>query len=409
MISEQFRTLGDLLAQTRSLWAPRPFVSLSLGWERDYPAIASWARRLTLHEIETVEPDSALAPELSELAAPIRAVTRVAALSGVRHANPEHLRLGIKGRKWQQVSAFASVVAPRLEPCGATQLVEWCAGKGHLGRTLNQLSDLPATLVERDPELCRSGAKLAAAQGATCRFVVRDVLAPDRYDSLGADTAGVALHACGHLTDRLFADGKEAPLLAAAMCCFHNVPGGVHVPLSQQGRAANLPLGRPEMRLATADEVVARPRRRVMRRRDMAYRLAVDLIIRERTGVDAYTPLGPIHRTGQLALPFGTFARRYVPELPAEWDAERALKRGEERARQTRGLALIRGLYRRAVELWLVLDRAVAQEEAGRAVEVGTWCERTVTPRNLMIISTHPERQRRPVESNSTWGREHGQ
>ena len=124
----------------------------------------------------------------------------------------------------------------------------------------------------------------------------------------------------------------------------------------------------------------------------------------------------PIRPAGSAGIAAAVAAHRAAPHppppppgAPAEWDAERALKRGEERARQTRGLALIRGLYRRAVELWLVLDRAVAQEEAGRAVEVGTWCERTVTPRNLMIISTHPERQRRPVESNWTWGRDHGE
>ena len=40
---------------------------------------------------------------------------------------------------------------------------------------------------------------------------------------------------------------------------------------------------------------------------------------------------------------------------------------------------------RRALELWLVLDRALYLGEHGYSVSVGTFCERRLTPRNLMI------------------------
>jgi hypothetical protein len=42
-----------------------------------------------------------------------------------------------------------------------------------------------------------------------------------------------------------------------------------------------------------------------------------------------------------------------------------------------RNLELLRGLFRRPLELWLVLDR----------VEVGRFCEPTLTPRNLMVLA----------------------
>ncbi|MFT6395720.1 MAG: hypothetical protein ACJAYU_000462 [Bradymonadia bacterium] len=48
---------------------------------------------------------------------------------------------------------------------------------------------------------------------------------------------------------------------------------------------------------------------------------------------------------------------------------------------------MVRAIYRRPIELWLVLDRAHRLAEAGRPVLVGQFCEREVSPRNLMILS----------------------
>ena len=56
-------------------------------------------------------------------------------------------------------------------------------------------------------------------------------------------------------------------------------------------------------------------------------------------------------------------------------------------ARLRRAWALPRGLFRRTVELFTVLDRACHLLESGRQVAVGTFCAPTLTPRNLMILS----------------------
>jgi hypothetical protein len=48
---------------------------------------------------------------------------------------------------------------------------------------------------------------------------------------------------------------------------------------------------------------------------------------------------------------------------------------------------LVRGLFRRPLELWLVLDRALYLEENGYAVQVGEFCDSQLTPRNLMVLA----------------------
>ncbi|WP_413700062.1 hypothetical protein ACLKMH_22685 [Psychromonas sp. KJ10-10] len=50
---------------------------------------------------------------------------------------PFWLQTGIKGRKWSQITAFAEQINT-LNP-----IVEWCAGKGHLGRLISWQKKLP--------------------------------------------------------------------------------------------------------------------------------------------------------------------------------------------------------------------------------------------------------------------------
>ena len=48
-------------------------------------------------------------------------------------------------------------------------------------------------------------------------------------------------------------------------------------------------------------------------------------------------------------------------------------------------MELVRHLFRRPLEIWLLLDRALFLEEQGYRVEVGTFCPKPTTPRNLLI------------------------
>jgi len=47
----------------------------------------------------------------------------------------------------------------------------------------------------------------------------------------------------------------------------------------------------------------------------------------------------------------------------------------------------VRGLFRRPLEMWLVLDRALFLQENGYQAQVGRFCETALTPRNLMVLA----------------------
>ncbi|MDF1666104.1 MAG: SAM-dependent methyltransferase, partial [Planctomycetota bacterium] len=115
-----------------------------------------------------------------------------------------------------------------------------------------------------------------------------------------------------------------------------------------------------------------------------------DLLLREASGIDEYTGL-PHFPATQSQLEFPDFcqklAQRFEKTLPVKWNADSILKAAEDKARQVRGLALLRWLFRRPLEMWLCLDRALFLKEAGYKVQLGQFCEREVSPRNLMIIA----------------------
>lgn len=396
--------LSALLERRRSLWVQRPFVTQPVAWEPDFPKVSAWLRSLNEDQIDALERElDALddgAPtewlELKREASSLCSVARLASSpSEFATLQSSGLRRGIKGRKWAQVSAFATIVSPHL---GDRSVVDWCAGKGHLGRALAALNrNLDLTHVELNPSLCGSGHSLSTKHSKShphsFRFVTADALDSSTGSYVPDGAATVSLHACGALTDALHdhALTRRAHLVASAMCCFHVLGGApAYTPRSALGRDYDMGLTPSLLRLPIHDEVIASASARRNRRREMAWRAGLDLLRREACGSDQYTPLGSLPRS-ITQLPFDKFATAVADhagfELRNGTNWARAQATGEEYALRARALAMMRALYRRPIELWLVLDRAHKLAETGRSVLVGEFCEREVSPRNLMILS----------------------
>jgi hypothetical protein len=76
----------------------------------------------------------------------------------------------------------------------------------------------------------------------------------------------------------------------------------------------------------------------------------------------------------------GVTAPRLEPER-----LQACLAEGASRLARLRRLELLRQAWRRPIEVWLCLDRAVWLERRGYAVEVGTFCDASLTPRNILL------------------------
>lgn len=304
--AERLVELGLWLVEHDPLWRERPFTGLPVAWEAEHKEVAAALRSLSNEVIEVFE----TRPEdLPQMPAAYRqwaaAARRFSARPQLRRGpafSDERLPQHVKGRKWQQVVAFVRTVLDHRPP-SVSRWVDWCSGKGHLGRTLAEVSGLPLTCVERQRPLCRDGLELLGPSVSEVRFVEADVLAGDRQaeldDLFGPGVGGVALHACGQLHRELLtrATARGAEFLALAPCCHHATPIDPFCPLSTVARKIPLRLGNHQLRLIGLHEAVAGPRRLILRRREQAWRLGLDLILREATGEDRYRPLGSVPRS----------------------------------------------------------------------------------------------------------------
>jgi hypothetical protein len=391
----RFTALDAFLIEHQALWKPRPFTHLQLSWETSYPSLSSWLRGRSLEEAESShnQPHLLDAPEpFASLAALSLELSSVAELPGhALEAAGHRLNVDVPGRKWQQIEAFAS----RLSfTAPARHWLDWCSGKGHLGRRLLQTGQ-QLTCLEYDPSLVLSGQTLSQRHQLHALHIEQDVLAVGAASFLKAEHTPVALHACGDLHVRLIrlASAAGCKQLAIAPCCYNRISLSTYEALSSAGRRSDLHLSLEDLALPMSETVTAGARVRRQRDTSMARRLGFDLLQRQLRGIDEYLPT-PSLPSAWLDKPFADYCHHLaaLKELSTvgvvDWAALEAA--GWQRLAEVRNLELLRGLFRRPLELWLVLDRALFLSAQGYAVRLGTFCETSLTPRNFLLLAERP-------------------
>ncbi|MCU1717939.1 SAM-dependent methyltransferase [Pseudomonas sp. 5P_3.1_Bac2] len=391
--AQRFAALERFLLAQQKLWRPRPFVyHPSVPWEADYPQLATWLRQQSLEHAEAAHNQAQLidAPApFAQLAQQAAALSAVGALPQHALATPAgRLDSAVPGRKWQQIQAFASSLSFSQTP---QHWLDWCAGKGHLGRLLAQQGE-PLTCLEYDPELISAGQQLSRKHGIQAEHIQQDVLAADAGQQLQGKHTPVALHACGELHTRLLqlASAAGCGQLAVAPCCYNRISSANYQALSKAGRASALHLSREDLALPLSETVTAGARVRRQRDTSMARRLAFDLLQRQLRGIDQYLPT-PSLPSSWLEKPFAQYCRdlaalKGLPATPAQ-DWQALEQQGWQRLAEVRNLELVRGLFRRPLELWLQLNLALYLHEQGYRVRLGTFCAYAQSPRNLMLLA----------------------
>ncbi|MCO7631869.1 SAM-dependent methyltransferase [Pseudomonas guariconensis] len=391
-LAERFHALDRFLAQHQQLWRPRPFTQLRMAWETDHPELSTWLRQRSLEEAEAAQqhldqlPAPAPYPQLAQQARQLSTVGELpdAGLPPAGH----RLDANVPGRKWQQIEAFSRRLSFREH---THHWLDWCSGKGHLGRRVLQAGQR-LTCLEHDAELVAAGQALSDRHRLPATHVRQDVLAEDSARHLGGDRSVVALHACGDLHVRLLqlASQQGCHQMAVAPCCYNRIQGTHYQALSAAAQASNLQLSLDDLGLPLSETVTAGTRVRRQRDESMARRLGFDLLQRQQRQRDEYLPT-PSLPVAWLAKPFAQYCRDLAAlkalEITGEPDWAALEAAGQRRLAEVRNLELVRNLFRRPLELWLVLDRALFLQEQGYAVRLGVFCDYRLTPRNLLLLA----------------------
>ncbi|GAB3410532.1 class I SAM-dependent methyltransferase [Flindersiella endophytica] len=377
--------LHSALDAHQAIWRPAPFHLRRPGWCADWPELADAVLRLDEQTLDRLSHHPRAAHDwLAPLLPVVRLLddlTRLPRLP-LRSPPPTSARFdaGVPHRKRAQVEAFAAHTFPARTP-----LLDWCAGKGHLGRRLAVADRVPVHSLEIDPRLCAEAGRLAGRAGADQTVVCADALDELSHEYVEGRSV-LALHACGplhrKLVERAAHAGARSYLISP--CCYHSGVSGTYEPFAAQ---AALPLDAGAMRLAVTETVTAPSHVRRRLARDQAWKLGF-IALRdslEGEAVRTFRPVPARWLAGDFAAFCQALARRENVKLPSGIDWSHWVAAGERRRAEVRRLELVRHAFRRALELWLGLDLAAGLETAGFDVRVGAFCERSLTPRNLVV------------------------
>lgn len=398
---DHWRQLDHWLTKLREFWHTVPFVEARPGWTIHQPALADWLLSLSEAGCEALEKNP------RELVAHLRgwlpefddywSLLELAETNSPACPLPEVRARDMPGRKRLQAGAFAGQLAPVDQ-----RVLDWCCGKGHLSRTLAAAGAGYVVGYEWQAALVADGNRLAQLYGDPVHLECQDVMAEPLLWPEPPPDQLVALHACGDLHRQLLRQGVHHGVSRISMspCCYHLTGAAAHQPLSARVQQAGnrVVLNREQMRLAVRETVTASQGVQARTRLRSAWRLGFDEMQRTLRKVDEYlaVPSEPAHLLQEGFPEFCQWAAQNRGiELPEDPDYETWEARGWVRYREVRRFELIRHLFRRPLELWMILDYALFLEESGYQVRLSEFCERQLTPRNLLLDAVSHEKRRR--------------
>lgn len=406
----RLKQLDTLLVQSRALWQVKAFDCIQLPWEKQFPSLAEKVWSISDVDIDELDKgqtklNAELLPALQrdlarhdlawqlDLLQEVDPVLADGDTSQVQHLGlllsdkeASHFSAGIKGRKWSQITAFAAQIKQ-----DNSEVLEWCAGKGHLGRLIAKAHSRPVVSLEWQQSLCDEGTKFAEKWHLPQEFICADAFSPQE-SKLKREQQAVALHACGDLHVRLLRLASQANTrsIIISPCCYHLIQAEQYQGMSEVVLDSELVLSRHDLQVPLQHSTIANAKQVEYRHREIVWRLGFDSLQREVNRSRRYLPI-PSIKQSQLNEGFEAFcywaAGEKSVELPVDLDVGLYLELGVQRQRLTRRIDLVAHLFRVIMEHWLLLDRVCFLEEQGYSVKLTRFCREAITPRNSLILA----------------------
>ena len=409
----RLKQVDTLLVQSRELWQVKAFDCTQLPWEKHFPSLAEKVWAISDADIDELDKSQAklnaeLLPALQrdlkrndsvwqlDLLQQVDALFTDGDISQVQHSTLllsdkeiSHFSAGIKGRKWSQITAFVAQI--KQDSC---EVLEWCAGKGHLGRLISKAHSRQVVSLEWQQSLCDEGTTFAKKWHLPQEFICADAFSPQE-SKLRRDQQAVALHACGDLHVRLLRLASQANTrsIVISPCCYHLIQAEQYQGMSEVVLESELVLSPHDLQVPLQHSTIANAKQVEYRHKEIVWRLGFDSLQRKVNRSRRYLPI-PSIKQSQLNEGFEAFcywaAEKKSVKLPADLDAGFYLELGVQRQRLTRRIDLVAHLFRDILEHWLLLDRVCFLEEQGYSVKLTRFCSEAITPRNALILAEKP-------------------
>lgn len=391
-LNDWFHELDDLLIGHQQLWQSNPF-SDPEGFSQGLTASQLQSlNALSMSQVEQLQTNDEqllhyFGPAFVFATQIQQAINRLpmarSELSPSVGPLTESILVSVPGRKQAQIKFFADALGPMERP-----ILEWCSGKAHLGRSLHRLSQMPVRAIEINSQLVAQGNTLAKSD--QIQLHCADVMTELPGEWFASNQQAIALHACGDLHHRFLqvCVSHQIERVSLVPCCYPNTNKLTYQPLSTLAKASLLTLTRDDLKNAIRAPVTQSDAENNRRKQMQRWRLGFDLLQRKLSGKNEYLSIPPFPMS-ILCNGFRSFCENAAAKkqiaLPEAVDFNYFEMEGRARFEQVTRLDLVRSLFRRALEVWLVVDLAMYMEENGYDCQISQFCPMPLTPRNLLI------------------------
>ncbi|PIP94092.1 MAG: hypothetical protein COW00_16900 [Bdellovibrio sp. CG12_big_fil_rev_8_21_14_0_65_39_13] len=300
----------------------------------------------------------------------------------------------VTAKKKHELTKMISVVQTLTQ--SPIQIIDLCAGMGHMSRLLSGHHQHQCTVVDFDEQLLQKGndrlKKHPMSFEPNVQFIKKDVLKDDLNDLFRPHQFSLALHNCGALSIKHLELIKKNPQhhFINVGCCYYKMPVHGHTNLSSYAQELNLPWTSIALYLSTRahyqqdiNDFETKIQVKKFRYTFHLLLLSMGIEIKAVGEVPVRLYRGFFSDYAMLKLTEHKIEHHFtVTELEGFFNHIENQKMVWEMILAN----LIRWQLGRILETYLILDRALWLEESGVECEVARIFDEQISPRNLAII-----------------------
>lgn len=308
--------------------------------------------------------------------------------------------LHIKPKKQYEIETLAPEVDKMMKENQLKTVVDIGGGIGKIAQAITNHYFHPVTSIDMDPALQKTGIernRKNQKKNAPLVHYINSKLElgnPHLASLFTPESLSLGLHTCGDLANTHFdlAIKGQAGALINLGCCYYKISKNETYNISTHAKnSPHLSLNLYALSLATNAHRQVGDWHFQYKNMVKNYRYAFHIYLYEVIGIKEFQSLGSSHKKHYHG-DFSSYAFEQMKRLNLECpDSEESLNyffHDKDRSRMIKKMILsgiLRGIYGRSLEMYLLLDRAIYLEENGFKTELIEYFDEVVSPRNIGI------------------------
>lgn len=315
-------------------------------------------------------------------------------------------KTGLKIKKQHEVEVLLNFLQKEKDEDQSTNFpksfIDIGGGKGHLSRLLSQKLNMPGTCIEMNEDFIKRGKKLLTNQAVNFKhseLLFDDEIANSKIlkeASKSDNDLCIGLHTCGPLANSIIkasALNKQNYILNFG-CCYLKLKPGKKVGISSHSSKFSLPLSKYALTLATRAHTGLTWQDYLLKRKVKSYRYGIHLYLYHVIGIKQFINVGDGSKA-DYQNNFYEYALKKLEHLKIttkqtsseiqQWWEQPSI---QQKIDEMYCMNIIRWQFGRAIEMWILLDRACYLEEKGYEIKMEEYFNEKISPRNIGIFAS---------------------